>query len=293
MNALNSKQKQGLWLGIIMAVAVGVYPPWVEGGAGGAPASYAPIFAPPQPAPGHPNVQIDFSRVFLQWAMIAMITGGLVASGKEREPSAGIPGGFTGAQGPAPRSNQAGQVVSTQPAKPATRKLKFPESHSIGGVLVESEDDPDYWEWLADAKGVVETPSSGRLQLELPKDETVELGALGQPEMSAIVSIDASDSKISDDQLALVAALKNLQELDLSNTSVSNAGMQHLTRLKNLEKIWLDGTAVTDEGLSVLAQLPRLKKVSCANTSINDSAVISLKDQAKDCQFVLSSGQNA
>lgn len=292
MNALNSKQKQGLWLGILMAIVVGMYPPWVEGGSGGTPASYAPIFAPPPSVPGHPPMQIDFSRIFLQWSMIALVAGGLVVSGKDPEPKSGIPGSFPGNLNQAPKTSP-GQVVSTQPAKPPMRSLKFPEGASIGAVLMESEDDPDYWEFLADAHGVVEAPASGRLQLELLKDRSVELGSLGQPEMSAIVSVDASDSKLSDEQLALIGALKDLRELDLSNTAVTNTGLQQLTRLKNLEKIWLDGTAVTDEGLSVLTQLPRLKKVSCANTTINDSAVISLKDQAKDCQFVLSSGQNA
>src|SRR5579871_3995175 len=78
MKALNSKQKTGLWMGIAMAIAMGVNPPWVEGGPGGAPGPYAPIYAPPPSAAGHQPMQIDYSRVLMEWAMAAFLTVGMV-----------------------------------------------------------------------------------------------------------------------------------------------------------------------------------------------------------------------
>jgi hypothetical protein len=146
---------------------------------------------------------------------------------------------------------------------------------------------------IAAAQGSVEVPAQGRLQLELRKDERPELGVLGRTEMAAIVSVDASESKITDDDLMLIAALKNLQDLDLTNTSVTNAGLEHLSRVHSLEKLWLDGTKVTDDGLALIKKLPNLKKVSFAHTPVTDSGVLSLKEESKTCQFVLSDGKNA
>jgi hypothetical protein len=300
MKALNRKQKFGLWLGIIMALSVGINPPWVEGGPGGPAGPYAPIYAPPAPRADGKPMQIDYSRLLLQWAMIGFLTFGMVMSGQDEAPGAkDSKVDFKDKQKSAPGASpsQAGKVVQSQPAievPEPTRQLKFPEKYKVGELLTESADDADYWDWIADAQGSVEVSVKGRLQLEIFKEKHVDLGCLGRPEMSAIVSVDASDSQTNDQDLALIAALKDLQELDLTNTAVTDAGLQHLTRISSLQKLWLDGTKVTDKGLDSLKQLPNLIKVSFTSTEVSDSSIISLKEQTQgNCQFVLSSGNNA
>jgi hypothetical protein len=296
MKPLNRKQKFGIWIGISMAMAIGINPPWVEGGPGGAPGPYAPIYAPPPLQPGHQPWQIDYSRVLLQWAMAAMVTVGMVLSaqdpvskeenkGKRPQP---------GAQA---RGSQAGRVVDSQPAIPTpepeeeVRRLRFREQ-AIGDVLIESEDDPDYWDVVAEAKGVVEIRRPGRLQLELRKEGSLDLGVLGRPEMTEISSVDASGSQITDEDVVFIASLKNLQELDLSNTQVTNASLKHVARLKSLEKLWLDETKVTADGLAVLKEMPNLTKVSLAGTEVSDSSIINLKE-GSDCEFVFTSKADA
>jgi len=267
---------------------------------GGVPGSYAPIFEAPPSRPDHAPMQIDLTRLLLQWAMVGMVVSGLIATNAEAEESSGQKSGFPPKTARASNAQSPGQVVATQEAvvldAAPTRTLKFNDAVSIGGILIDSADDPDYWEWVADARGTVEVPAEGRLQLELLKDVKVDLGALGRSEMSAIASIDASDSLTDDDAVACIAALIDLQELDLSNSKVTSGCITHLTRLKNLEKLWLDGTALSDANvlaIAALSELPKLKKVSFENTCISDSSVISLKDTAKNCQFVLSNGKNA
>jgi hypothetical protein len=244
-------------------------------------------------------MQIDFSRLGLQWAMVAMVVYGLIATAEEGAASAAMP---LAAQKPGhgrAGKKQPGDIVYSQPAVLAQaetaelRRLRFPENESLGQVLVESVEDPDYWDSVGEARGVVGISAELSVQLELRKEASVYLGSLGQPEMSAIVSLDASDSKITDDDLMWVAALSELRDLDLTNTAITDLGLSHLGRLKSLEKLWLDGTKVSDAGLSALKELANLKKVSVASTEIADSSVISLRDHAKDCQFVLSNGKNA
>ncbi|HEY9775416.1 MAG TPA: hypothetical protein V6C81_16740 [Planktothrix sp.] len=285
MKALNSKQKFGLWLGIAMAIGIGINPPWIEGGPGGAAGPYAPIYAPPPSQPGHAPMQIDYSRVLMQWAMAAFVSVGLVLSGQAKEEQ--------GEKKTAARSQQTstppGTVVQSQPAVAIdvedARYLKFKESQPIGEIMIESSEDPDYWDHLAEAKGRVELPAKGRIQLEVRKDSAVDLGVLGRPEMIEIVSVDASDSQVTDDDVNFIASLKHLKELDLSNTQVTNAALKHIGRLRELERLWLDGTKVTAEGLSELKNLSQLQKVSLADTAISDDNVISLKE-ATQCQFV-------
>jgi hypothetical protein len=295
MKPLNKNQKTGIWLGIALAVAMGLCPPWLEG-TSGAPGRYAPIFNPPRSEQGAAPMQIDFSRLVLQWAMVGMVVGGIIVTGLEstaarpQQPETQI---NSQPQGPRSPVTITPPAIMTQAETAELRRLRFPEHESIGQVLVESGDDPDYWDLVGDACGVVGVPANCRVQLELRKDRPVSLGSLGQPEMSSIVSIDASGSKIHDDDLMWVAALTELRELDLSHTEISDGALQHISRVQNLEKLWLDHTNVTDEALVSLKSLPHLRKVSFTETKVSDAQIISLKDQAKDCIFVLSNGKNA
>jgi hypothetical protein len=288
MKALNGKQKFGLWLGIFMALSMGVNPPWIEGGPGGAPGPYSPIYAPPPSLAGHQPYQIDYARVLLQWAMAAFVSVGMVMTGQEPSESDQKKKTQPDATKQSKAASAAGPVVYSQPAvavEEEPRKLKF-RDQSLGDLLVESADDPDYWEHVAEARGLVEAPHSGRLQLELKKDTKLELGVLGRPEMTQIVALDASGSLVGDEEVVLITALKELEELDLSQTAVTDASMKQISRLKKLQKLWLDGTKVTADGLAQLKALPHLSKVSLSQTEISDSNIISLKE-GSHCEFVL------
>lgn len=281
MQALNSKQKTGLWLGVTLAIVMGCYAPWQVDGA---PGPYAPIWEPPTAGLStRGSAQIDFSRLILEWVMAGLLGFGLVMTAQEQAPGEPARGG---AQSSPDRSRA---IVAEAVVEPVV--LRFPEK-SIGEVLLESADDPEYWESHAPARGGVEVPAGARVQLELPGG--TDLGCLARPEMSAIVSIDASNSKLNDDDLYCISALHNLQELDLSNTKVTDYGVKALAGMVSLQKIWLDGTKVTAESVETLKSLPALRKVSLAETSVDDSQVISLKEERQgQCEVVLRGGNPA
>lgn len=76
--------------GLVLIVLTGLFPPWeytFSGAAGGAPitssrpARYAPIFFPPKPADKSlvHGVRLDLRRLFVQWVLVASITGALMA----------------------------------------------------------------------------------------------------------------------------------------------------------------------------------------------------------------------
>jgi len=106
---MNRKQKTFLWIGIIAFVLMGLFPPWTlqftstsiltlsldekQWLAGQKSSTYKYLLTPPQLAYrtsalyrkiGVP-FQIDVPKLGVQWAMVAVITGGLVLSLKDRK----------------------------------------------------------------------------------------------------------------------------------------------------------------------------------------------------------------
>jgi len=80
-----------------------------------------------------------------------------------------------------------------------------------------------------------------------------------------VVSLNLSDTGVTDDDLRVVATLSELRRLDLTHTRISDAGLRHLAPLKKLEYIDVSHTRVTDNGVQILgSQHPRLKMIGRA-----------------------------
>ena len=89
---MNKKQKICLWVGIAIIVLMGFIPPWVYtsirfalGQTGHA--GYHCILYPPEPSEvyGRTGIRIDILRLLVQWAIIAVVTGGLVYTFKDKK----------------------------------------------------------------------------------------------------------------------------------------------------------------------------------------------------------------
>jgi hypothetical protein len=86
--------------------------------------------------------------------------------------------------------------------------------------------------------------------------------------------------ELTDDGLALVAALKNVVALNLKNTQITSAGLVHLKGLTKLRRLHLEKTAVDDDGLVHLAGLTNLEYLNLYGTKISNkslSQITSLK----------------
>ena len=73
--------------------------------------------------------------------------------------------------------------------------------------------------------------------------------------------------------LALLAGLKNIEQIQLSDTAVSDDDLHHLKGLTKLNGLGLNGTAVTDAGLSQLEGMPELKILQYRGTRMTPEAV--------------------
>lgn len=297
MNPLNENQKLCLWLGILVIVAMGLYPPWKF--ISETPTSFGFLYAPP---PG--QVKLDYMRLSVEWVMAAVVTFGLVVSA-QKAPAAGKNNGRL-ARAESPSNHQAAQAAAGDVAQKssapkdlksssdaATKSIKFPDT-SLGEVLVESQDDPDYWEGIGEARGVVKIPRGSNVQLEVRKEKPLHLSALKELDPHALQSIDFSESAVEDEDLQYLLHFSKLYEIDLSHTSISDEGIERLCQLHSLKKIWLDNTKVTDASLETLKKLQGLTKVSLTGTDVAESTIHDLKDAfPKHCEIIMANGMPA
>jgi hypothetical protein len=274
---MNDRQRKNLWLGVLAMVMIGIYPPWKEFGAAEKPSVFAPINQPPALSAGATRLDIDFSRLGIEFLLAAAVTAGLVvtAGGRPDPPS------FITAT---PSSNDLD--ASSKAAK--TTRVDLPRDYYLGELFVESDDDSEYWEDYCQAKGSIELPKGKKVQLELAKDIRVDLSFLSAFPSDAIYSVDASDAKVSDDDLSKLGGLGSIRELDLSGTTIGSKGVVNLKSLAKLEKLWLDRTDIDEQCVPALISLGKLKKLSITGTNLNELALETLKKDMPNCELIIS-----
>jgi hypothetical protein len=81
---------------------------------------------------------------------------------------------------------------------------------------------------------------------------------------------------VTDAGLAPIARLTNLDTLLLSESGVTDPGLAHLAGLEKLERLYLADTAITDAGLAHLAPLEELKTLSLARTKVRGPGLADL-----------------
>lgn len=96
-------------------------------------------------------------------------------------------------------------------------------------------------------------PNLAVLQLVNASASDAGLRKLGKAE-SLVMLVIIGSSKVSDDGLAELAGLRNLETLSLDCASVTDAALVHLTRLKKLQNLNLTGTSITAGGVHRLQQ---------------------------------------
>jgi hypothetical protein len=71
---MNKQQRKFLWIGITIFVLMGLFPPqmWTQGDRDYVDSGYGFIFAITR------NCRIDAPKLFVQWSMVAAVTGGLL-----------------------------------------------------------------------------------------------------------------------------------------------------------------------------------------------------------------------
>lgn len=292
---LNEKQKSAIWLGVTLIIAMNFYPPWQE--KGGNPSSYAPIYAPPAPIEGHPPLTIDYPRLLLQWSMVGFLVAGLLTSAQAASKgSSSKSAAKTTHTEKATASSDAGKTPKESGSLKTAEfnTVIFSGTRSLGEVLAESQDDPDFWEAVGEARGTLQVPRDRKLQLEVVKSGPVDLANLAPLYKDLFHSIDLSESEVSDEMLKHLAHQTSLEEVDLSHTSISDQGVVELAKLPSLRKLWLDNTKISDTSIATLKEMRNLAKISLSGTELTESEIKNSKAAfPESCEIVLPNGSIA
>jgi hypothetical protein len=92
-----------------------------------------------------------------------------------------------------------------------------------------------------------------------------------------VLAISLNETGVTDDGLAVVKELQNVQYLSVARTRVTDAGLAHLEALTTLEYLDLDDTRVTDAGLAHLAGLSRLNTISLQSVPVTSAGLAHMK----------------
>ena len=83
-----------------------------------------------------------------------------------------------------------------------------------------------------------------------------------------LVVLKLTNLPINDNDLKIVADLKNIKKLNVENTLITDDGMAYLKQLPQLEQLTLYGTNISDEGIIQLAYLKNLSVLYLWKTKV-------------------------
>lgn len=86
----------------------------------------------------------------------------------------------------------------------------------------------------------------------------------------------AIDRGVSDENLAALKGLVNLESLVVGGYLIHDRGMEHLTALPKLESVLLENTNLTDDGAKALAKVPQLKHLTIRGSVMTDAGLATL-----------------
>jgi uncharacterized membrane protein len=101
------------------------------------------------------------------------------------------------------------------------------------------------------------------------------LGALSKQ----IVSLKIGGTSLTDEQLAIIAKLSNLNQLSLEKTQITNRGLAQLNTLSLLDILNVSQTKINAEGLKNLSGLKNLKKLFLFGNGISVASYNLLQKQ--------------
>ncbi len=108
------------------------------------------------------------------------------------------------------------------------------------------------------------------------------LGSLRLNELRELMLINAVE--ITDEALADLAQMPQLQTLWLEQAKITDEGLKELKRFPKLEVLNLIGTRITDKGLTHLADCKALQEVILYQTRVTDAAFEQLRLDLPDVE---------
>lgn len=181
---------------------------------------------------------------------------------------------------------ETGEPADVNGAPFETRIVRFPSGQNCGTLFIRKATSLDFRDWqrIGSASGAKEVFLGTSLRLDLKADDGMDTSFLKemQPDdIQALFLYNCDDSIISN-----IVHLSGLQELYLSDSRVSDQGVALLHPLKSLQRMSIYHTAVGDEGLLNLAAIPGLKWLTCSGTAATEEGFNQFRGALPGCKTV-------
>lgn len=100
---------------------------------------------------------------------------------------------------------------------------------------------------------------------------------IGEDYFQTVVQVNLSKVKVSDDDLAILENLPDVESVDLSGTEISNDGLVHVEGMRKLKGLFLWKTLIDDRGLAHLRNLTDLRLLILDGTTVTDAGMENLQ----------------
>ena len=91
-----------------------------------------------------------------------------------------------------------------------------------------------------------------------------------------IISVDLSNTNVTDDDLFFLVKLASLTSLNLSRTAITPDFIEQIATLGKLQHLSLAGTSIGDDACAKIAKLSQLRRLELSNTDVSHDGLTQL-----------------
>lgn len=156
------------------------------------------------------------------------------------------------------------------------RILRFPFDRSLGWLAARAPEqaEEDEWQHIGEASGLVTVPQGTELRLIVEPEAATDLSWLADLRPDDLQQLFLVQTRVTDEQLAYVGILTELELLTLSDTEITDDGLAHLHSLTRLKRLYLwSARHISDAGLVYLRPLTSLEVLSLGRTQVTDAGL--------------------
>ena len=167
-----------------------------------------------------------------------------------------------------------------------TRIIRFPPEQNCGTLFIRKASSIDFRDWqrIGIARGAKEVFLDTSLRLDVKVDGSMDINFLDQLQSDDLQSLFLYNC--DDTIFNHIAHLTGLQELYLSDTRITDEGLALLRPLVSLQRISIYHTAISDNGLICLALIPGLKWFTCSGTDATEEGLNMFRRVMPGCKTV-------
>jgi len=167
-----------------------------------------------------------------------------------------------------------------------TRIVRFPAAQNCGTLFIRKTSSVDFRDWqrIGIARGAKEVFLDTSLRLDVKGDNGHDTGFLRELQPGDVQSLFLYNC--DDSIFSRITHLTGLQELYFSDTRVTDQGLALLRPLTSLQRLSLYHTAISDAGLLNLALIPGLKWLTCSGINATDEGFDRFRTVMPGCKTV-------